>query len=299
MYDVDPEPEPEIKRLCFTLYKCGLKEFLLSESFKGILLDYDKFDLMWKNIEQRVISESSINILVPGYSGYAEQTLQRFLNTLYLSEDKRILSFLNQLLLELSKENDLRPIINELPARLKLMKFSTKRIKQMEFFKQISNREYFQTPKGSLDKTQLTETDLFPKQQFKVDDKLCFILMPFNRKYDSVYDNVIKPAVGIVGLRAKRADDIFNVKPIIHDIWEYINKARLLIANLSGKNPNVFYEVGLSHALNKKVILITQRMDDVPFDLRHLRCIVYEDSMDGAGKLKDALIQTIKGLLNE
>lgn len=203
--------------------------------------------------------------------------------------------------MELSKENDLRPIRGEIQTRLKQMKFNEKRIKHMEVFKQITDSEYFQTPKrrSTVSEQQLTETKLFPRKQFKVDDKLCFILMPFETKYDPVYDSVIKPAIDEMGLEAKRADNIFNIKPIIQDIWEHINKARLLIANLSGKNPNVFYEVGLSHALNKKVILITQSMNDVPFDLRHLRCIVYEDSMDGASKLKDVLIQTIRELLNE
>jgi hypothetical protein len=300
MYRTDPEPEPEIKRLCFTLYKRGLKKFLLTESFEGILLDYDRFDVMWGNIRQRVIEESRVNILVPGYTGYDEETMERFLNTIYLSKDRRLLPFLDQLLLELSNENDLRPIVGEIQTRLKQMKFNDSKIKGMKAFKQIMSREYFQAPKtrGSLANQQLTETELFPKKQFKVDDRLCFILMPFDEKYSSVYDN-IRHATEEMGLKAKRADNIFNVKPIIHDVWEHINKAKFLIANLSGKNPNVFYEVGLSHALNKKVILITYSMKDVPFDLRHLRCIVYKDMMDGAGEFKDSLIQTIKELMNE
>lgn len=82
MFNSDSEPEPEIKRLSFTSYNVGLKEFLLSESFEGTLLDYDRFDVMWKNIEQRVISESRIDVLVPGYTGYAEETMQRFLNSI-------------------------------------------------------------------------------------------------------------------------------------------------------------------------------------------------------------------------
>lgn len=71
MFNADPEPEPEIKRLCFTLYKHGLKDFLLTESFEGILLKYDKFDVIWRNIEKRVRNESAVNILVPGFTGHA------------------------------------------------------------------------------------------------------------------------------------------------------------------------------------------------------------------------------------
>jgi hypothetical protein len=71
-------------------------------------------------------------------------------------------------------------------------------------------------------------------------DKLCFVLMPFAEKYKSVYDIIIKPAAKQFDLEAKRADDIFDTKPIIQDIWEHINKAKLIIANLSRKNPMYF-----------------------------------------------------------
>ena len=73
-----------------------------------------------------------------------------------------------------------------------------------------------------------------------------------------------------------RADDIYNNQSIIEDIWKYINEARLLITELTGKKANVFYETGIAYTIGKDVVLISQSMRDVPFDLRHLRCIVYE-----------------------
>lgn len=106
---------------------------------------------------------------------------------------------------ELSKQNDLRPILDEIETRLKQMKFSVKRIRGMDAFKQITSKEYFQTPKTRIiGEQQLTETELFPRKQFKVDGKLCFVLMPFDKKYDSVYNN-IKYATDEMGLKAKRA----------------------------------------------------------------------------------------------
>jgi hypothetical protein len=131
MFNADPEPEPEIKRLCFTLYKHGLNDFLLGESFEGILLNYDRFDVLWKNIENRVRNESAVNILIPEYTGYAEDTMKRFLNVIYLSKDQRLLPFLDDLLIQFSKEKDLKPIIDELKRHLKQMKFDDKSIKQM------------------------------------------------------------------------------------------------------------------------------------------------------------------------
>jgi hypothetical protein len=82
----------------------------------------------------------------------------------------------------------------------------------------------------------------------------------------------------------------------MQDVWLYINQAGIIIGDLTTRNPNVFYEVGLAHAIGKKVILITQNMDDVPFDLRALRCIVYSLELDGPKKFETDLRKTLKSL---
>ncbi len=140
---------------------------------------------------------------------------------------------------------------------------------------------------------------LFKQVDFEIDDKLCFVLMPFAKKFQPIYDDYIKPAVQKAGLTCMRADDLFGPRAIIQDIWEYIFKARVVIAELTDKNPNVFYEVGLSHTLNKKVILITQDMVDVPFDLKHLRVIVYENTPQGLAELESKLLLNINAVLRE
>jgi len=140
------------------------------------------------------------------------------------------------------------------------------------------------------------EHTVFRKGQFKIDPRLCFVLMPFDDSFKPIYDKVIKLTVEEADLDCKRADDIFGTNPIIEDIWEYINKARIIIADLTNRNPNVFYEVGISHALGKRVILLAQKIEDVPFDLRHIRCIAYRDNMEGRGKLKESLSGTLKNL---
>lgn len=76
----------------------------------------------------------------------------------------------------------------------------------------------------------------------------------------------------------------------------YINTAKVLIADLTGNNPNLFYEVGLSHAIGKNVILITCDTSGVPFNLRHLGYIKYED-MIGGDKLKGSLYDAIKQII--
>ncbi|HSE63208.1 MAG TPA: hypothetical protein VLG15_06310, partial [Thermoanaerobaculia bacterium] len=139
---------------------------------------------------------------------------------------------------------------------------------------------------------------IFGGTSFTLDPQLCFVLMPFSDKARALYDDNIRPTVEKGGLRCERADDIVSTGLITHDIWERINRARLLIAELTDRNPNVFYELGLAHALSKDVILITQSMDSVPFDLQAVRCLCYDFTPRGVGKLESALAATIQGLIN-
>jgi hypothetical protein len=90
-----------------------------------------------------------------------------------------------------------------------------------------------------------------------VDPKLCFVLMPFGDPFDGYYEQIIKPTVESAGLHALRADEVYGTTAIIRDIWESIWRARIVIADVTGKNPNVNYELGLSHALAVPTILIT------------------------------------------
>src|SRR5262249_34564754 len=127
---------------------------------------------------------------------------------------------------------------------------------------------------------------IFGGATFTLDTLLCFVLMPFDPKFQPLYEDHIKPTVDGAGLRCQRWDDVVGTRQITLDIWERINRSRFLIAELTEQNPNVFYELGLAHALSKDVILLTQSMDFVPFDLRIIRCIVYEFTPRGTQKLE-------------
>ncbi len=104
----------------------------------------------------------------------------------------------------------------------------------------------------------------------------CFVISPFGGWHDRYYEDIYEVAVVKAKLEAKRADDLYRPSTIINDIWSYIRSSRVMLADLTGKNPNVFYELGLAHAAGKPVVLLTQNMDDVPFDLRALRVIDYD-----------------------
>lgn len=99
--------------------------------------------------------------------------------------------------------------------------------------------------------------------------------MPFAEEFADVYQYLISEGLESAGYTVQRADDIKSQNNIIGDIVEGIISSDLVVADLTGANPNVYYELGIAHALNKKVILITQEIDDLPFDLRSYRVIGY------------------------
>lgn len=105
--------------------------------------------------------------------------------------------------------------------------------------------------------------------------KTAFILMPFADEFSDVYKYLISDCLQDAGYDVKRADDIKSQRNIIGDIVSGIVSSDLIVADLTGANPNVYYELGIAHALNKKVILITQEIDELPFDLRSYRVVGY------------------------
>lgn len=129
-----------------------------------------------------------------------------------------------------------------------------------------------------------------------VETALASAMMPFDPAFDAVY-NTIKEAADTVGLRCRRADDIWENAAIIQDVVSLIDRSRIVICDCSGRNPNVFYEAGIAHTLGRDVILITQSDQDIPFDLRHLRYIKYHNNGEGRAVLKAQLQDRIQTLL--
>lgn len=128
----------------------------------------------------------------------------------------------------------------------------------------------------------------------------CFILMPFKEPFGTYYNVIIEPAVQKAGLKAFRADSVFLPRPIMADIWDMIQGAKVVLAELTGKNPNVFYELGLGHAIGKPIVLISETIDDVPFDLQALRVITYDkDDPKWGDKLRNDIVSSLEATLSE
>jgi hypothetical protein len=122
-----------------------------------------------------------------------------------------------------------------------------------------------------------------------------FVLMPFSSDFDDVYKLGIKVACEQAGAYCERVDEQMYEGTILNRIYNQISTADLIIADMTGRNPNVFYEVGYAHALDKRVILLTKNENDIPFDLKHYPHIVYEGSISG---LKEDLTKRVRWALS-
>ena len=134
--------------------------------------------------------------------------------------------------------------------------------------------------------------DVFQLSENPINPSLVSIMMPFSARFDSVHQ-AIRSAVEGEGYNLQRADNFWYHPHIMQDIIELICISQVVICDLSGKNANVFYEAGVAHTLGKEVILITQHMDDVPFDLHALRVITYLNNDEGCRRLAADVVKRL------
>lgn len=135
--------------------------------------------------------------------------------------------------------------------------------------------------------------------------KTCFIVMPISNAdgyepghFNRVYDYIIKPACEAAGFKPSRADDTKHTNTIILDILNQIVKADMVVCDLSSKNPNVMYELGIRQAFNLPVVLMKDLATNRVFDTSSLRDIEYDHSLridtvrTAIGKISEALKET-------
>ncbi len=148
--------------------------------------------------------------------------------------------------------------------------------------------------KNNKEPAYIVPKEFFDNTNIVPEQGICFVLSPFGKPFDDIYDLIIKKTIeNDLKMKCFRADSIFDPKPIMTHILEMIQKAEIIIADLTGKNPNVFYELGIVHTVKDNTIIMTQNPDDIPFDLKHLRFLQYENTYTGAEKLRTSLIKAI------
>lgn len=121
--------------------------------------------------------------------------------------------------------------------------------------------------------------------------------MPFAEEYREVYEQVYRPVCRAAGIRCWRVDEVARPGSITRDIVEGIIDADIVIADLTSQNPNVFYELGIAHAVGNKTIMTCQRIEEVPFDIGNYRVILYDQTIAGSKKLTEQLSAAIQELL--
>lgn len=149
---------------------------------------------------------------------------------------------------------------------------------------------------------------IFKARELSVDQKMIFCALPFTEDRLEIFDDVIKPEIeSEFGMSVIRSGNIFQPNlNIMESIWTYINQAKIVIVDLSDKNPNVFYELGICHTLGKQVITICDQESlekdyngKLPFDIGAINTIFYRNRGNGMSELKKALKANIQSVIEE
>jgi len=136
--------------------------------------------------------------------------------------------------------------------------------------------------------------------KFNIDpvNRKAFVVMQFDKDYDDLYNGVIGPICKEFKYDVIRSDESYSTGIIIQDIIKQINESSIIIADITPDNPNVFYEVGYSHALKKPTILLNEknRREKLPFDVSGFRTIFYDNSIGGKSEVESRLRMFLKNI---
>lgn len=126
-----------------------------------------------------------------------------------------------------------------------------------------------------------------------------FTIMKYEPDFDDLYNDVIKSQCDKMGLTAIRADECYTTNIVINDIISQISTASIIIADITMDNPNVFYEIGYAHALQKPTILLADvnRRDRLPFDISGYRTIFYSNTIGGKKDIDQNLHKYLKSIV--
>jgi nucleoside 2-deoxyribosyltransferase len=118
--------------------------------------------------------------------------------------------------------------------------------------------------------------------------------MPFGQEWSADVHRILATACEEAGVRPVRGDDLFTPTDILEDIWQSLNAADFVVADITGRNPNVLYELGIAHALAKPVLILSKEAADIPIDLATRRVILYGH---GAEAWREGLARTIRAAI--
>ncbi len=136
--------------------------------------------------------------------------------------------------------------------------------------------------------------------RFSSEKPKAFVVMQFTDEYNALYKEVISPICDEYGYEVVRADDMYTTGLIIEDIVQAIRDSSLIIADITPDNPNVYYEVGYAHGINKTTILLSdKKRDKMPFDISGFRLLFYDNTIGGKSGVEYSLRKHLDALRNE
>jgi len=135
-------------------------------------------------------------------------------------------------------------------------------------------------------------------------EKLCFVISPIGepdsetrKRSDQILKHVIRPAAISCGYKAVRADEIDKPGMITSQVIQHVVNDDLVVADLTERNPNVFYELAIRHALRKPLVQIIRKGEAIPFDVAGTRTIyVDHKDLDSVESAKNEIVEQIKAL---
>lgn len=184
--------------------------------------------------------------------------------------------------------NYLERQINELSRKL-----ITTEERLLEAYHLVLSSQSKQTDRtGKVSTTAFLEGFGIDVNKIDIQSDLAFILTPFHEDFSKTYDVVCNTCLEMK-LKPMRGDEKYIATDILKHIISQAVKARLVIAILDGRNPNVFYELGIVHALNKPTILLANVNTSIPFDLQNQYLVLYENDTTLTEKLESALLNIL------
>lgn len=160
---------------------------------------------------------------------------------------------------------------------------------------------YEQVSKSQLTFLISSEDEILVKDiDVKIKKSKAFVVMQFTDEYNDLYKEVIRPVSEEYGYECERADEAHTTNPILKDIVQSIKESSVIIADITPNNPNVFYEVGYAHAINKPTILLCDRKRErLPFDISGFRTLFYDNTIAGKSVVEKSLKKYLETLSSQ